>query len=112
MKQNIFYSLALFFIISVVVSCNTNSVYTSKKRGYFNIQLPEHQYVNFDSTSFPYSFEYPVYARLERDSSYFGEDQENDYWINVDFPKFNATLFLSYKIIGDKAIYKVKQPDG
>jgi gliding motility-associated lipoprotein GldD len=30
----------------------------------------------------------------------------------VDFPQFGGRIFLSYKIVGGNAIYKIKQPDG
>ena len=36
----------------------------------------------------------------------------NPYWINIDFPQFHSRIFLSYKAVGGKALYKIKQPDG
>ncbi len=92
------------------ISCN--NTYTSKKTGYFNISLPEHKYAAFDKPEFPYSFEYPVYANIIKDSTYFDSSPENPYWVNIDFPTFNARIFLSYKIIGGQAMYKIKQADG
>jgi len=106
--ENIF--IILFIMVVAAASCNSN--YTSRKKGYFNIDLPSHQYKSFDTTGFPYSFEYPVYAKIIQDSTYFDATPENNYWVNVDFPQFGARIFLSYKIIGGKAIYKVKMPDG
>jgi gliding motility-associated lipoprotein GldD len=105
----------LFFCISAIfllffTACN--STYTSKKKGYFNISLPEHSYQSFDNPSFPYAFEYPLYSRLMKDSTYFEDNPENEYWINVDFPDYQARLFLSYKQVGGKALFKNKQPDG
>lgn len=47
-----------------------------------------------------------------QDSTYFDETPENSYWINVDYPQYQARLFMSYKIIGGKAMYKIKQPNG
>lgn len=99
-------------VISCIVFASCNSVYTSKKKGYFNIDLPEHKYVSFDKPGFPYSFDYPAYASIIQDSTYFDSNPENPYWVNVDFPNLNARIFLSYKIIGGKAIYKIKQADG
>lgn len=96
--------------ILYLVQCNSN--YTSKKTGYFKIPLPQHKYQSFKDSSFPYSFEYPVYANIIQDSSYFDSKPENDYWINIDFPELNARIFMSYKIIGGKATYKIKQADG
>lgn len=98
-------AFALFF-----ASCN--SPFVSKKRGYFNIELPERNYQKFDEKDFPYSFEYPVYAKITKDSTYFDTNPENPYWINIDFPVFNSRIFLSYKIVGGKALYKLKQQDG
>ena len=61
---------------------------------------------------FPYSFEYPVYATIVKDSTFFDTNPENPYWINVDFPLFHSRIFLSYKSVGGKALYKIKQPNG
>jgi gliding motility-associated lipoprotein GldD len=68
--------------------------YTPKPRGYFRIDLPEHEYILMDST-FPYSFEYPVYAELSPDP--LSPDQA--YWLNVDFPEYRGRLHLSYKAV-------------
>lgn len=103
----LYISLLSLFLLS---ACN--STYTSKKTGYFKIDFPERKYVLFDDPSFPYSFEYPAYAQIVTDSTYFDNNPENPYWRNIDFPQFNARIFLSYKNIGGKALYKVKQPDG
>ncbi len=35
-----------------------------------------------------------------RDSTFFGDSTENPWWINIDFPQFDARIYLSYKIIG------------
>jgi gliding motility-associated lipoprotein GldD len=99
-----------FFLAAFIVSCN--SPYSSKKRGYFNIELPKHAYQRFEMEGFPYKFEYPVYAKIVKDSTYFDSAPENPYWINIDFPGFNSRIFLSYKVIGGTALYKVKQPNG
>ena len=98
------------FVIFTFIACNSN--YTSKKKGYFKIDLPSHQYISFNDSSFPYSFEYPVYAKIIQDSTFFDSTPENNYWINVDFPSLKARIFLSYKIVGGKAPYKIKQANG
>jgi gliding motility-associated lipoprotein GldD len=93
-----------------ITSCN--SPYVSKKRGYFNIELPQRSYQQFDKADFPYSFEYPLYAQIVKDSTLFETNPENPFWINVDFPQFHGRIFLSYKTIGGKSLYKIKQADG
>ncbi len=105
-------SYAIFLLAAGIAFAACNSNYTSRKKGYYKIDLPEHKYQLFNRAGFPYQFEYPVYANILQDSTYFDSNPENNFWINVDFPQFNARIFLSYKIIGGKAVYKIKQKDG
>ena len=112
-------NLSIFKIISscVVITCCVsfiacNTPYVSKKRGYYSIELPDRKYQKFDEPGFPYSFEYPAYAKIIQDTTYFDNNPENSYWRNIDFPEFHARIFLSYKEIGGKALYKIKQPNG
>lgn len=98
------------FVLAILISCN--STYTSKKKGYYKVDFPERKYVSFSKAGFPYTFEYPAYANIIQDTTYFEGRPENDYWVNIDFPQFGARIFLSYKIVGGKAVYKLKQEDG
>jgi gliding motility-associated lipoprotein GldD len=107
----VFASCYLLLVTCFLVSA-CNSTYTSKKRGYFRIDFPERNYVKFEKEGYPYSFEYPVYAQVIKDSTFFDTNPENPYWINIDFPQFGGRIFLSYKIVGGKAVYKIKQADG
>ena len=58
--------------------------------------MPGKAYRKFDTT-FPYTFEYPVYARIQPDSSRMTEP----YWINIVYVPFNAQLHFSYKVINN-----------
>lgn len=84
---------------SVLVSCNSN--FTPKPTGYFKIDFPEKEYQLFNRPDYPYSFEYPVYANVVKDSTYFGDATENPWWINVEFPSFNGRIYISYKQVGN-----------
>ncbi|MBS1662679.1 MAG: hypothetical protein JST68_16670 [Bacteroidetes bacterium] len=88
----------VFLFLIALISCNSD--YSPKRRGYFRIDFPAHQYQTFDRPGFPYTFEYPVYANVVKDSSYFDTIPENPYWINIDFPGFGARIYVSYKAIG------------
>lgn len=77
-----------------------NSSFTPKPQGYFRISFPQRSYQVFDQPGYPYSFEYPVYAKIVKDSTFFGEATENPWWINVDFPQFSGRIYVSYKEIG------------
>lgn len=100
----------VFLLLLFLFSCNSD--YTSRKTGYFKIDFPKKEYTTFNDPSYPYSFEYPVYATIAKDSSYFNVGVKNPYWINIVFPTFHGTIFISYKNIGGTSVYKVKNPDG
>jgi gliding motility-associated lipoprotein GldD len=102
-----YYRYALQITVICLLSCN--STYTPKRRGYFRIDFPTHQYQTFNQAGFPYSFDYPVYATVVRDSSFFDSVPENPYWINIDFPRFNARIYISYKQIGLNTFDKLRE---
>ncbi len=76
--------------------------YTPKKKGYPRVILPEHSYRSFHKAGFPYSFEYPSYAKIVRDTVFFDEPTENPYWINIEFPSLDGKIYISYKEISSK----------
>jgi gliding motility-associated lipoprotein GldD len=87
------------FLIACISFFSCNSDYTLKQRGYFKIDFPEREYQKYDQPGSPYSFEYPVYGNIVRDSTFFEARPENDYWINIDFPQFYGKIYISYKEI-------------
>jgi gliding motility-associated lipoprotein GldD len=87
----------LFFLFFVALLFSCNSSYTYKKKGYFKIDFPEKKYQVFDQPGYPYRFEYPVYAVVSKDTSFFGEATENPWWINIDLPQFAGRIYISYK---------------
>jgi gliding motility-associated lipoprotein GldD len=105
-------SVFLLLVLACSIASSCNSPFTPKERGYFRIDFPERSYQTFEDPAFPYSFEYPAYGKITRDSSFLDENPDNPYWINIDFPRFNGRIYLSYKSIGGVSVYKVKTPDG
>lgn len=96
-----------FSILILILLFSCNSPYIPKPTGYFKINFPEKKYQQFNQQNYPYTFEYPVYARVVKDSTFFGDSTENPWWINVEFPQFSARIYLSYKVIGEK--YKLEK---
>ncbi len=82
----------ILLIVIILGSCKQN--YSPKPRGYFRIDLPQREYIDFDTT-FPYSFNYSNYIRIEQDPYSTNEK----YWINLVMKDFDATLHLSYKVV-------------
>jgi gliding motility-associated lipoprotein GldD len=92
--------ITALFPISYLLLTACNSNYVPKPRGYFKIDFPEKKYQVFDKPDYPYTFEYPLYATVLKDSVFFGEATENPWWINIDFPQFQGRMYISYKEIG------------
>lgn len=80
-----FLLLILFFY-----GCNNNQV--PKPKGYFRIDLPENVQYSIINNSLPYTFEVSDIVELRTLAS----DSINN-WMNVVYPKINATLHLSFK---------------
>ncbi|MCU7551640.1 hypothetical protein OCK74_21145 [Chitinophagaceae bacterium LB-8] len=85
------------FCIGLLFLISCNSDYAYKPRGYFKIDFPKKAYQSFDQPGYPYSFEYPAYAKIVKDTTFFEQTPENPYWINIDFPRFNSRIYISYK---------------
>jgi gliding motility-associated lipoprotein GldD len=89
--------LLIILLLGIFVSCE--HTYVPKPRGYFRIDLPEKAYQKFD-TNFPYTFEYPVYAKVVPDTL---KDAE-PYWINIEFPGFGGEINVSYKTVNHNLV--------
>jgi len=95
----------LYCLLFATVSCN--SPYTPKPKGYYKIDFPLREYKIFDQPGYPYTFEYPAYANVVKDSTFFGGKTENPWWININFPQFNGRIYVSYKEIGKNKFQKL-----
>ncbi|MDD3739399.1 MAG: gliding motility lipoprotein GldD [Lentimicrobiaceae bacterium] len=85
-----FLASVLTALLVLLFSCNNN--YVPKPIGFLRIEFPDKQYQRFDTT-FPYSFDYPIYAVVSPND--YSADEK--YWINVDFPEYKGKLHISYK---------------
>jgi gliding motility-associated lipoprotein GldD len=83
-----------FFMVLFSACDSEDVVYSPKPRGYFRIEFPEKKYRLYDSIC-PYSFEIPTYSKITKDKHQGAEPC----WLNLEFPRFNATIYLSYKIL-------------
>lgn len=97
MKKHFFF--LLFFLGSIIFLFSCNSHYRPEitRKGYFKIEFPEKKYQVFDQAGYPYSFEYPVYSTILKDTTFFDAKPENDWWINIDIPRFGGRIYISYK---------------
>lgn len=110
-NQSLLIRFAFYIFIALIIfSCNDEFV--PLKNGYPKIALPtKHEYTNFDSANFPYSFQMPIYANITKDSAADPNILDSKFWVNLEFPALNATIHLTYKPLGkyynlDQLIYE------
>jgi len=85
----------LFVVFACLpISCREKAM--PKPRGYFRIDFPEKEYQDWNQ-DYPFSFEFLKGARVVKDKSRLAES----YWLNVEYPIYNATLHLSYKEVNE-----------
>ena len=97
MRRVIYFFLA---VLTITAAACQQQGFTPKPRGFFRVDFPKKEYRLFDEPGYPYSFEYPVYANIVKDTLFFDAKAENPWWINVDFPQFNSKVYMSYKVVG------------
>ncbi len=102
LRSNIILPVAI--LLMLLVSCSNNDNQLPKPSGYFRIDLPEPNYVRFDTT-FPYSFDYSKNARI----IFNNYTQQEPYWLNIYYPDFRATLYLSYKDLKRYDLYSLQE---
>ena len=91
------YSFILLLSFCAFFACN--SPVAPKPKGYSKIEFPAKTYQTFNEPGYPYAFEYPSYAKISKEVNYFGESKTADNWININFPEYQGTVYVSYRAI-------------
>jgi gliding motility-associated lipoprotein GldD len=96
----------IFVAVLFITACSGEADYAPKPRGYYRINFPERTYQQYTSNN-PFTFEYPKYAVMERDTLSHPSDKlvNMQTLLNMQFPQFKATLHLSYETIPNKKIF-------
>lgn len=79
-------------VLTLVVACNKKAM--PKPYGYFRIELPEAHYRTMDTLNYPYRFEISTLTKVE-----FRQAKKEKFWLDIQYPSLNATLYCSYKPI-------------
>lgn len=98
-SKSALYKSLIFLSFTILFHSCGNNEYVPKPRSYFKISFPEKKYKIFDSI-YPYTFEYPEYSSVSQRPG-------KPNYLNVDFPAFKGTLYLSYKKVStDSSLYQ------
>jgi putative hemolysin len=97
-KENGFLG-SLIVLMGLMFFSSCDSEFVPKPKGYLRIDLPKKKY-HFTVEKLPYQFQIPQYAKVIP----YNGPQKEDYWVNIIYTPFKATLHLSYfKINNDLA---------
>lgn len=76
-------------------SCKEDWV-TPKNRMYPKINFPAKGYQSYQDGSCPYTFEYPTYAVVKRDSLFFKDQVVSPCWFDIRIDTLNASIHCNY----------------
>ncbi|MFN5795718.1 MAG: gliding motility lipoprotein GldD [Bacteroidota bacterium] len=89
-KENGFLG-SLIVLMGLMFLSSCDSEFVPKPKGYLRIDLPKKKY-HFTVEKLPYQFQIPQYAKVIP----YNGPQKEDYWVNIIYTPFKATLHLSY----------------
>ncbi|MDR0835809.1 MAG: gliding motility protein GldD [Tannerella sp.] len=82
--------ISIVFITFLIDSCSNN--YTPKPLGYLRFDPPPPSYTPLVLNELPYKFMISQYASVE-----MPPQDSAEFWINIDYQKFNAIIYCSYQ---------------
>lgn len=101
------YLLVLLFLLP---ACGGDVSFTPKPRGYPKVIYPEKSYQSFDPDFCQFTFEYPEYAVIQQDTTFFEGEPKHPCWFDVYVPDLNSRIHFSYYPVGpSKSLEQLKQ---
>jgi gliding motility-associated lipoprotein GldD len=100
--------LTLLSTLSLVLACSRPAP-IPKPRGYPRVVYPDKVYQAFDKNYCNFTFQYPNYAVVQRDTDYFDTKPVDPCWFNLYLPNFDCRIYCTYYSIGKgKTLEKLK----
>lgn len=84
--------ISVLLLSILLCACGSDDNYTPKPRGYFRIALPEKEYTKYQPEDCSYSFDLNKVAKVA---------SKKECWADVIYPKFKATIQLTYKPVNE-----------
>jgi len=105
METNLSKSLAIILSVSLMIGCR-ETLQIPKPRTYPKVDVPKKEYRKFDSGYCAFTFQYPVYSEVIRDTLFFGERPIDDCWFDIYFEHFNGNIHCTYYPFDSEEEYK------
>lgn len=91
--MNLFRSFSIIgILVFTCMFCSCSKTSIPRPYGYFRVDLPPHAYRSIDTLNLPYRFDLPENVQLIQRKS-----EGEMYWIDLYYPKLNASIYCSYK---------------
>ena len=100
----------LLILISLLSACSEQN-FVPKPVAYPLIELPVFNEFHVFDDNCPYTFEFPQYVEIVKDSFFFDNEVLSNCWINMVYPTINAKVHFSYKEIGKDITFEKVMED-
>lgn len=80
----------------VLMGCKSDTDAVPRPRAYPRVDYPERDYTTFTSVDCPFSFEYPTYAEIVYETSFFDQAPLHKCWFDLVIAPLNARIHCSY----------------
>jgi len=97
--------LLYFLLITIFVACGPGEKPLPKPHQYPRIDFPKREYTSFVDADCELQFDIPVYAEIEKKTTYFNEKPLHPCWFDVSFPAYNGKLHCSYFKINNRQAF-------
>ena len=103
MKEQKINKYSFWLIIIGVLWLNScqEVIYTPKPRAYPKIEFPQRNYIPFGEDYCSFTFQYPQYTQIQRDSLFFDESPLHSCWFDLYYPSFDSRIYFTYYPIGE-----------
>jgi gliding motility-associated lipoprotein GldD len=89
-------------VVFLLISCNQR-IDSPKPIGNIRLSFPENKYKLFVDSDFPYSFENSIHSTTEL--------REEKGWVNLNYPKMKATIYLTYYSVKNNLFQLIKDTE-
>jgi len=107
-KSGLFFSGLILFL--TLASCGSSGDPSPRPRSYPKVNYPEKKLREFEEGACDFSFSFPDYAQVVRDTAFFEEKPVHPCWFDLYMPGFDGRIHFSYYPVGEvKSLDRLKK---
>ena len=99
-KMNRLPRILCLLMAATFLHCGDGSDAVPKPHAYPRIEFPERNTIPFDLTDCPFTFDFPDYFEVRKETSFFDEPLDKVCWFDLVSDEFNAQIHCSYYQVG------------